>query len=385
MVILEPTRKINSFKKAEGKKMNNTTSFQQVEHSQPSVEIASLTKAVDMVYLVSGIYLSIIAAVTVFGNGLLLLAIIKDPFKAFRTPTTVFIVGLALADFLTGLIVDPLTAFLDIASYLKLFNTNNANMAKILEACIQVNIHISFITMNASFLILLALTICQYVAISFPHKHRTLVIRRNTIIALAVITIYSVIFSLLSEFEVPLRIKLEIDTHLNTNVVAIILLLCYVLLYRAHRVHLNSVSSLDDNDSQRKRRREQQREFTALNLLLVIFLLIFTLPSIIFWNLMLYSYYDRHLLSLRENLRLDLSRVLTFDVLVMKFALDPCIYAWRLSRYRSAIMNIMRCGRGGLAVDDFSDGGNSQERPQTSSMLIPLNNPTHRTASEIES
>ena len=371
--------------------MNNATSLQQGENSPPSAEIASLIKAVDMVCLVSGIYLAIIAVVTVFGNGLLLLAIIKDPFKAFRTPTTVFVVGLALADFLTGLIVDPLTAFLDIASYLKLFNTNNANMAKILEACIHVNSHISFITMNVSFLILLALTFCQYVAISFPHKHRTLVIRRNTIIALAAITVYSVIFSLLSEFEVPLRVKLEIDTLLNTNGVAIIVLLCYVLLYRAHRVHQNSVSSLDDNDAQRKRRREQQREFTALNLLLVTFLLIFTLPSIIFWNLMLYNYYDQRLLSRRESLRLDLSRVLIFDVLVMKFALDPCIYAWRLSRYRQAITNIMKCGRGGLAVDEntssrvistFVDGGDNQERPRTSSMLIPLNNPSHRTASE---
>ena len=373
--------------------MNNTTSFQQGETSPSPVDIASLIKAVDMAYLVSGIYLSIIALVTVFGNGLLLLAILKDPFNSFRTPTTVFVVGLALADFLTGLIVDPLTAFLDIASYLELFNTNDANVAKVLEACIHVNIHISFITMNASFLILLALTFCQCIAISLPHKHRTFVTRRNTIIALAIIAVYSVIFSLLSEFKLPLKVKLEIDTHLNTNVVAIILVLFYILLYRAHRLHHNSVSSLDKNDAARKRRKEQQREFTAVNLLLVTFLLIFTLPSIIFWNLMLYKYALRHLLSPSQNLRLDLARVLIFDVLVMKFALDPCIYAWRLSRYRQAIANIMRCGRGGLAVNEntssrvistFVDEGGNQECAQANSIVIPLNNPSLRTASEIE-
>lgn len=95
--------------------VNNTTA-----PPPPYPELASLVQTVEMAYLISGIYLSVIAVITIFGNGLLLLAIITDPFKSFRTPTTLFVVGLAVADFLTGAVVDPLTAFLTIASYLKL-------------------------------------------------------------------------------------------------------------------------------------------------------------------------------------------------------------------------------------------------------------------------
>lgn len=358
-------------------------------------ELASLVQTVDMAYLISGIYLSVIAVITIVGNGLLLLAIIKDPFKSFRTPTTLFVVGLAVADFLTGAVVDPLTALLNIATYLKLYR--DLGMIKVVENCVKVNIHVSFITMNASFLILLALTFCQYLAISFPHKHRGLVTRLSAMITLVVVTIYSVLFSLLPEFNVPRRLKLEIDTHLNTNAVAIILIQCYVLLYLAYRVHLKRVSGLDENDAARNRRREQEREFTAVNLLLVTFLLIFTLPSMIFWNLSLYKFYDIGSLSYGQRLRLDLARTLIFDVLVMKFALDPCIYAWRLSKYRQAIKKIIKCGRvsrieesnstnaSSRVISTFVEGGErmGRARVRTGSTLVPLYSP-QRPSSALE-
>ena len=356
-------------------------------------ELATLAKTVDMVYLISGIYLSIIAVLTTFGNGLLLLAIIKDPFKSFRTPTTFFVVGLAVADGLTGAVVDPLTAYLNIGLYLKLHLKPDTNKAY--YDCVKVNSHISFITMNASFLILLFLTFCQYVAISFPHKHRSIVNRRNVMIALIVITIYSVLFSLLPEFHVPRRLKLEIDTHLNTNTVALILILCYVMLYLAYHLHLNRVSGLHENEVARSRRREQEREFTAANLLLVTFFLIFTLPSMILWNLRLYKYYDSQSLPLGEQFRLAIAIALVFDVLVMKFALDPCIYAWRLSKYRQAIKKLISCGQGVSEVGARSSTNPSSrvistyaeavvktghERVPSGSTLLPLNSP-HRPSS----
>jgi len=348
-----------------------------------------------MTYLISGIYLSVLAVVTIFGNGLLLLAIITDPFKSFRTPTTLFVVGLAVADFLTGAVVDPLTAFLNIATHLQLYR--DPRVMKVFGNCVKVNIHVSFITMNASFLILLALTFCQYLAISFPHKHRVFVTRLSAMVTLVVITIYSVLFSLLPEFNVPRRLKLEIDTHLNTNAVAIILILSYLLLYLAYRVHLKRVSGLDQNDAARNRRREQEREFTAVNLLLVTFLLIFTLPSMIFWNLQLYKFYDVRSLSYGQTKRLEMASTLIFDVLVMKFALDPCIYAWRLSKYRQAIKKILKCGRdprvdvssstdaSSRVISTYAEGGEGmgRGRARTSSTLVPLNSP-QRQASALE-
>ncbi|XP_020613133.1 neuropeptide Y receptor type 2-like [Orbicella faveolata] len=371
---------------------NNTTAPPPPRQPPLPPELVSLVQTVDMTYLISGIYLSLIAIMTIFGNGLLLLAIITDPFKSFRTPTTLFVVGLAVADFLTGAVVDPLTAFLNIATYLQLHR--DPGMTKVFDNCVKVNIYVSFITMNASFLMLLALTFCQYLAISFPHKHRAFVTRLSAMVTLVVVTIYSVLFSLLPEFRVPRRLKLEIDTHLNTNAVAIILILTYLLLYLAYRVHLKRVSGLDQNDAARNRRREQEREFTAVNLLLVTFFLIFTLPSMIFWNLRLYKFYDIQSLSYDQRLRLDLASTLIFDVLVMKFALDPCIYAWRLSKYRQAIKKILKCGRdprvdvsnstdaSSRVISTYAEGGEGmgRGRARTSSTLVPLNSPQQQSS-----
>ena len=335
--------------------MNNTTISLPREHFPLPQEIASFIETLNLVYLVSGIFIGLIAVITVFGNGLLLLAIIKDPFQSFRTPMTVFVVGLAMTDGFTGLIVDPLTAFISIASYLNLFRSNNPAILKLLEDCFKVNSYVSFTTMNASLQILLALTFCQYLAISFPHKHRTFVTRRNAIITVGAIVVYCIIFSLLLEYKVPSKVKLEIDVNLNTNIVLVALILCHILLYRAYCVHLNRVSNLDGNDAARKRRREQQRQFTSANLLLVTFLVLFTLPSVILWNLRLYKYNDRNSLSLSQDLRIKLAEVVTVNVLVLKFALDPFIYAWRLSKYRQAITSIIRCN----SVAHEIDGGSS--------------------------
>lgn len=59
----------------------------------------------------SAVYLSVLAVLTTLANGVLLIALYQDPFKVFRQPPTIFITGLAVADFLTGLAVDPLFAY----------------------------------------------------------------------------------------------------------------------------------------------------------------------------------------------------------------------------------------------------------------------------------
>ena len=69
-------------------------------------------------HIASGVFLVVATLVTALGNGLLLLAIWKDPFKTFRTPNTFFLIGLAVADFLTGITACPLTAFQDIGFYI---------------------------------------------------------------------------------------------------------------------------------------------------------------------------------------------------------------------------------------------------------------------------
>ena len=64
-----------------------------------------------IISLLSAVYLSFLSILTTLANGVLLIVLYQDPFRAFRQPPTIFITGLALADFLTGIAVDPLFAY----------------------------------------------------------------------------------------------------------------------------------------------------------------------------------------------------------------------------------------------------------------------------------
>ena len=105
-------------------------------------------------HIASGVFLVVATLVTALGNGLLLLAIWKDPFKTFRTPNTFFVIGLAVADFLTGITVCPLTAFQDIGLYISVKRRDSSIIPSLQKAEHFAHL-ISAATMNSSYIILL--------------------------------------------------------------------------------------------------------------------------------------------------------------------------------------------------------------------------------------
>ena len=114
-------------------------------------------------HIASGVFLVVITLVTALGNGLLLFAIWKDLFKTFRTPNTFFVIGLAVADFLTGITVCPLTAFYNIGLYISV-KRRDSSIIPSLQKAGHVAYLISAATMNSSYIILLLFTWSQFIA-----------------------------------------------------------------------------------------------------------------------------------------------------------------------------------------------------------------------------
>ena len=78
----------------------------------------------------------------------------------------------------------------------------------------------------------------------------------------------------------------------------------------------------------------RERQFTVVNLLLLTFVISWTVPTALHWDNQ----------NPFRNLKLLIANVITSDVLFLKFALDPLIYAWRLAQYpvqKSAEVNIV--------------------------------------------
>ena len=171
------------------------------ESGTGSTESASLSNNHDVLWnrflvvcLLSAIYLSFLSVLTTLSNGVLLVALYQDPFKVFRQPPTVFITGLALADFLTGVAVNPLFAYFYFEVYRD--NISSEHYNNILKAAGI----LSSVTMNVSFLTILFLSWTQFIAISFPHRHKQLVTGKRVVICVCGIWVYSLLFFKLASY-----------------------------------------------------------------------------------------------------------------------------------------------------------------------------------------
>ena len=322
--------------------MNSTQSL------RTRLDLIQLVETYHQLSIILGILLAFLSVITTFGNGLLLLAIWRDPFKSFRTPTTFFIIGLAAADFLTGLTVCPMYAWHLISSSLAYKNRSN------LKKVAQIGHHISMVTMNSSFIILLLFTWSQFTAISFPHKHRAFLTKKRVQTSVILTWAYSGMFSLFSKINACHRTFLKIDLYFNTTGSLILLTVAYFCLFRAFRQQMRRLHSWRPTNSthgqQRRGRVSRERQFIVVNLLLLTFIIACTMPVTVI------SYLAQHWVIKTPSVQMVKLRIAILfanAILFLKFAIDPLVYAWRLSQYRRALKSILFCSRQRTEVDEF--------------------------------
>lgn len=316
-------------------------------NSSPSQDtFKQLVKTYLQAQITSGVFLVIASLVTAVGNGLLLFAIWKNPFKTFRTPTTFFVIGLAAADFLTGVTVCPIQALQNIGYYLGVKN-EDLSMFPALQKAGQIAQCISMATMNSSYMILLLFTWSQFTAISFPHKHKLFVTKKRVIACVILTWVYTIAFAILFATG-PVHVKmvlLKVDLYFHTTGSLLLLMIAYFCLYKAFKRQMRRLHSLKANNlgvercARRTSRREKQ--FTIVNLFLVTFVILCTLPI----TIVFYVYVNWEVKTKLEFIKLQLASLLSTNVLFVKFALDPLVYAWRLPQYRRALRFLFVCGR----------------------------------------
>ncbi|XP_068713765.1 neuromedin-U receptor 2-like [Montipora foliosa] len=301
--------------------------------------------------LVSGTFLAVICPLTVLSNFLLLIAIYKDPFKTFRTPSAYFLVGLAFVDLITGLIPEPMMT----TCYYRFYNNHpgRSHCVKILHVAGTV----AAITANTSFFLVLAFTFAQYAALAFPFKFKRLITVRNTIACVVGLLLYAILFETLQLVAgVPREVIAKIDLHLHSTFSLFLTIIIYLMLQRAfgkqqlkkRRLMLKAVprniatseGSLEIREtftpSERPTRQKLiEKNFVRLNLAMIIILLVCSQPSAIMWYVFLYSGEKT-----KVSLSLRIAGVVTNNTLFLKSLLDPFVFAWRLPKYRKALKKL---------------------------------------------
>jgi len=305
------------------------------------------------VELATAIILVFLSPLTVAANSLLLSAIYKDPLRCFRTPTTYFIAGLAVSDLVTGLIVEPAFIMKYTAHYAQCGIKDSCQASTGFLVLYKIGGIISTIAISSSFIVVLALSISQYIAITFPHQYKRIVTKNRVLICVAFSWFYFIVFSLIQFSGVDLHTYLKIDLVLHPSLISVFLGIVHSLLYSSFRQHLTRsytwrrkciYEKHDQNGSILRRRgrtgqnketknRLNERQFTIVTFYLAGILLL----SASTHSIVLYVYFFDAKKSVQADVNIHIFLRLSDMMLFIKVALDPFIYAWRLPTYRRAL------------------------------------------------
>lgn len=311
--------------------------------------------------------LCVLAVSTVLSNGMFLLTFYRDPLKCLRTPSAIFIAGLATANFLTGLIVEPSLVAWTVFSFISVDNRSLQRFARFLDA-------FSIVTITSSFLIMLALGIVQYLLIKHPRVYDKAVSSKSSLIGVILILIYSVFFATLPEMTGINReqkaVYYFVDLVVHNTLLTVVLVVLYLLIYFKFRQlaqrHRNSDleettegqgPSIQPSESE-KQRRQAEKDFVYGTIIMTLFLIITVWPLIITLFLaMVYGY----------TWGIFIAMVVSYFFLLWKFAVDPFVFAWRLRKYRKSLVLVMQrvcpCGKPSVPGATYTRQGAAAASP----------------------
>ena len=295
--------------------------------------------------LISAVYLCVLSVLTTVSNGVLLVVLYQDPFKSFRHPPSIFIIGLAVADFFTGVAVDPLFAYFYFELYKDTISSERYNFT--LKAAGL----LSSIIMNVSFLTILFLSWTQFIAITFPHRHKQLVTTGRVVACICGIWTYSLLFSATLLMGMPEKIFQKLDVFFNLSLINVLILVSYIALHVSYRRQIARLTPTQNNairiaGTSEHRRKKDQKHFLVVSSLLATCLLVFIAPVTVMWYLTLYWAPKTD----EERVKATIANIIADTTLFMKFLIDPFIYAWRLPKFRQAVKTIFTRRRRSFSV-----------------------------------
>lgn len=281
--------------------------------------------------------LSVLAVATVVSNGVFLWTFYKDPLKCLRTPSAIVIAGLSSANFLTGLIVEP--AF--VAFYLWQYVADEEDWGVFLRFAQA----FSFVTMNTSFLLMLALAIIQYLLIKYPRVYQKTVSPKSALVGVIAIWIYATFFALLPEmFHVNGFAYFLADMILHVTMLTVVLVILYIAIYYEFRKlaqrHRNAdlghntegEGSVVEPSESEQQRRQAEKDFVYGTFILTLILIITVWPFCL----------SLYITICCSSVEAYIAVMITQLFLLWKFAMDPFVFAWRLRKFRKSLVFAMQ-------------------------------------------
>ncbi|XP_068723550.1 adenosine receptor A1-like [Montipora capricornis] len=276
-----------------------------------------------------------LALITIPGNLLVCIAIIKDPFRNLKTPFHYFLLSLAATDLIVGTLMDPVSAIYHICEGLQ----SDIVDIKILHI-------LYFILSTASILTLAALTADRYVAVSTPVKYKTMVTSKRAIITSIIIWIVAFGFSF-----VYFKLKFIFYSFIFANTAVIctfaVLLFVHMAIIKRLRKRAKFWQDRRANDSTESCKLENKNKIIdakkeskaakALMVVLCAFLASFA-PACI-------TIYLLNFCTSCSCLMIHWLRDFQFLFVSCNSGINPYLYAWRIPQFKRAFFKLVNIKR----------------------------------------
>lgn len=263
---------------------------------------------------------------SVLGNGLVIFAVYKT--ESLQTPTVFFLASLAMADFLTGLLVIPTWSIRLILDFRKPSNPFSI-----------VTELLTLLTMAASTYSLCAVTLDRYFAIIHTLKYNLMVTRNRTFKVIIVVWVMSFLTGIFRTFFSDQK-RLRLVYICSIAIIAIIpftiITISYVRIFLVARIQARRIAAEHRSVSPESKRNTKAAKTVA------IVILIFTLswlPLLVFCAL---EFRHVSFYSVCDNLRSRFRFAAVAVVLAFTSSVwNPLIYTLRYKKFRQAFKRII--------------------------------------------
>ena len=270
------------------------------------------------------------STVIILTNAFLLFTIYQDPRKSLRSPSSLLIANLTASDLLMGLGV-LLVAVRDTYRYEQL----HMPYVGIIKVVIYI---IYFTSVFISGYTIIAMSIAYYIAIKKPREYKIIITVKRVKIFIVGVWVIALATCFLPITSIPQNIYELIYAHTLASLPAVLLTLIYVNVFRALARQSRDLP-LSGSDSIVRNRRvlEGQRKMT-LTIIIILGLFFMTyMPQYIAVHLLRLS-----CKSCRKSINFYKVDVAASRFLCLSSVMNPFVYAWRVSRYRSALFECLR-------------------------------------------
>ena len=271
----------------------------------------------------------LLAAVTTVENAALLLTIFRDTRRLLQTPPSLLITSLCVSDLMVGSIAGNLVALKDVYRY------QDRPVPDKLDLVVRLVLALTLLVSSGT---IIALSYDRYVVVMHPLKYKSTVTMGRVKLFILVMWTVSLVLCFITITKIPPKMLELVYAHSHASLPIIMVTVMYIKVFRALGKRKRELIDAGITKEMRSKVVLDRERRMVLTILIILALFYMTyLPEFIALHVL-------HLCpSCARSLTFRKLEIIFSRFLFLNSAMNPFVYAWRLPKYRKAVLSCFAC------------------------------------------